>query len=231
MAEIPAAIHRAIEGAAPGTVRTGVTVDAASLRGLLAEARRVVLAVPAWRQATLVADLAPHAASVLAAVRYSPIAVVAVGIRPGGSPPIPEAFGFLRGRGAPARILGATFLSCLSPSSAPPGHALILVYLGGMEDAAVLDRPDDFLADLALRDLSRALGGPVRPDMLDVCRHPRAIPLFSPGHRGRMAQASADLDPLRLRLSGSHVTGVGLDRCASPDAPLRSPLPSGARLG
>jgi oxygen-dependent protoporphyrinogen oxidase len=193
-------------------------------------AREVVLAVPAGAQATLLEKVAPHAAEALAAVRYAPIVVAAVGIPPGGSPPVPEGFGFLRGRGAKARILGATFLSSLAPSAAPEGHRLLQVYLGGTEDPAAVDLPDDFLRDLVLRDLSRALGGPVRPDLFDLWRWPRAIPVFAPGHRGRMARLAADLAPRGIRLLGSHVTGVGLDRCASAGAPRMSEIPEGLAL-
>lgn len=179
------------------------------------QAREVLLAAPAGRQADLLAPFAPQLAEVLAGVRYTPIAVVAVGLPP-GNPPVPEGFGFLRGHRTRARILGATFHSRLSDAVAPPGHDLVLCFLGGSEDPGALERPDDELRDLALHDLGRALGGALRPDLVDVQRWPRAIPLFAPGHRGRMAEVQAALSRWSLRLSGSHITGVGLDACVAP---------------
>ena len=67
------------------------------------------------------------------------------------------------------------------------------------------------------RDLSFALGGRVRPSMLSIHRWPRAIPVLSPGHRSRMAVAQRLLAPLRIRLSGSHGTGVSLDACCATE--------------
>jgi oxygen-dependent protoporphyrinogen oxidase len=178
-------------------------------------AREVVLAVPPPRQAALVRPFAPLAAEALGAVRSTPIAVVTLGLPP-GNPPLPAGFGVLRGRGSGARILGATFASHLGPEVAPPGHGLASVYLGGSEDAAALDLTDQELVATASRDLGRALGGPLAPDLADVHRWPRAIPLFSPGHRGRIAALQAALSRWRLRLSASHVTGVALDACVAP---------------
>lgn len=176
------------------------------------QAREVLLATPAQAQAALIAPFAPHLAETLAGVAYTPIAVVAVGLPP-GNPAVPEGFGFLRGHGARARILGATFHSRLSDAVAPPGHDLVLVFVGGSEDPGALNLSDADLGEVALADLSRALRGRLKPDLVDVHRWPRAIPLFAPGHRGRMAQAQAALSRWNLRLTGSHITGVGVDAC------------------
>ncbi len=181
-------------------------------------AREVLLACPARAQAALVAPFAPGPAEALSGVAAAPIAVVAVGLPP-GNPPVPEAFGFLRGHGARARLLGATFHSRLSDAVAPPGHDLVLAFVGGTEDPDALALGDAELAEVVLRDLSRALGGTLRPDLVDVHRWPAAIPLFSPGHRGRMAAVAAALSRWGVRLGGSHVTGVGVDACVGASTP------------
>jgi oxygen-dependent protoporphyrinogen oxidase len=187
-------------------------VDLTLASGETVAAREVVLATSPARQAALVEGFAPPVAECLDAVRPSPIAIVALGLPP-GNPRVPDAFGFLRGRRSGARVLGATFHSRLTRAVAPEGHELVLVFLGGSEDPGALDLPDDVLVEHAVAGLSQALGGRVTPDMVDVKRWPRAIPLFAPGHRGRMAAAQAALARHRIALSGSHVTGVGLDAC------------------
>jgi oxygen-dependent protoporphyrinogen oxidase len=185
------------------------------------DAREVVLATTAPTQARLLAPLAPHVAETLLAVRSTPLAVVSVGLPP-GDPPLPESFGFLAGHASGARILGATFPSRLSDQVAPPGHGLASVFVGGSERPDALALSDAALAELALSDLSRALGGALHPDLVDVVRYPAAIPLFTPGHRGRMAAAQARLARFGITLSGSHVTGVGLDACCRERGPLVS---------
>lgn len=220
------AFPRAIAQALGDAVRTGAPVTALEARADGARvrcadttyvARHVLLATTADVQARLVAPLSSVAAETLAAVRYVPMVVVAVGLPPGRSPPIPAGFGFLRGHGAKGRILGALFPSCLHPGVAPTGHALLNVFLGGGADPAAIDLADDEVRSIVVRDLSVALGGRVTPDLLDVHRWPRAIPLLSPGHRARIAQAQRLLPP-SVGLSGSHVTGVGVHACAAATA-------------
>lgn len=195
----------------------GDGVDVETGRGDRVRARDLVLATTAREQAALVATRSAEAAEILAAVRYVPMVVAAVGIPPGGSPAIPRGFGFLRGRGTRARILGASFPSVIDPSCAPASHALLTVYLGGGGDPEVLGWDDGRIAGQAEHDLARALGGRVSPDLVSVHRVERAIPMASPGHRARMARAQALLAPHRIRLSGSHVVGVGVAACTEPE--------------
>lgn len=190
-------------------------------------AEEVVLAIPARAQARLLKPFAPEIADLLQAVPYVPIAVAAVGFEASRAPRVPDAFGFLRGRGSKARILGATLNSRLSPHVAPEGHELLTVYFGGSEDPAFLDEADADVRRQVLHDLGAALGGRIHPNVFDIYRWPRGIPLFAPGHRGRMAWAQSGLSEARIRLLGSHVTGVGLDACCAPLTPLRAPLPPG----
>ncbi|MDJ0976711.1 MAG: protoporphyrinogen oxidase [Planctomycetota bacterium] len=188
-------------------------------------AQELVLAIPARAQATLLGPIAPEIADLLNAVPYVAIAVAAVGFEASRGPKVPDAFGFLRGRGSKARILGATLNSRLSPHVAPEGHELMTIYFGGSEDPGFLDESDAEIRRQVLADLADALGGRIHPDVFDIYRWPRGIPLFAPGHRGRMAWAQSQLSERRIRLLGSHVTGVGLDSCCAPLAPLRAPLP------
>lgn len=223
MEALPRALGAALGDAArTGRRVTGLTLDVDVVRvgtddGATHLARRVVLATTAADQARLVAPFSEAAAGVLRAVETVPMMVVAVGIPPGGSPPVPPAFGFLRGAGARGRILGALFHSHFNPAVAPPGHALLNVFVGGGADPAAMELDDDAVRALVERDLATALGGPVRPDVVSIHRWPRAIPVLAPGHRARMADAQRLLPPAIL-LSGSHLTGVGVHACAAATA-------------
>jgi oxygen-dependent protoporphyrinogen oxidase len=189
-------------------------------------AREVVLAVPAWVQAAMLSEHFPEHAEALDAVPYVPITVVAVGFPKDRGPTLPDAFGFLRAPDAKARILGATFFSKLTPDAAPEGQELVDVFVGGSEDPEGAALRDEDLRYTVLRDLGHALGGTIRPTLFDVHRWRRAIPLFAPGHRGRMAALQAALAGSGIRLLGSHATGVSVDHCCAPAAPL-GPLPEG----
>lgn len=186
--------------------------------GTRVRAREVVLATTAPEQARLVASFAPDAAALLSSVRYVPMVVASVGLAPALASKTPSAFGFLRASGAPGRILGAAFASNLNPAVAPAGHALWNVFLGGGADPDAGLLSDDDVRDVVERDLSTVLGTRVELAFISIARWPRAIPVFSIGHRERMARADEILAPNGLRLSGSHVTGVGVHSCAGAGA-------------
>lgn len=210
----------------PGTGdRPAAVIDS---EGHRREAHEVVLALPARAQGALLRAHDPAAFDHLDGVDAVPMAVVSIGWRPGCGPSVPEGFGFLVDRGARLRILGATFRHALHASLAPAGHALLTVYVGGSEDRGIVDLSTSALHDLVLRDLERVLGGRIEPDLVRSHVWPRAIPVFAPGHRGRVAALTARLTEGRLRLAGSHVTGVSLDHCVAPGTPLADPSGHGA---
>lgn len=184
-------------------VRTG---DGASVR-----ARSLVLTTTAPEQARLVAAVSPEASALLQGVRYVPMLVASVGLSVDDARRAPPAFGFLRAPGARGRILGAAFASNLNPGVAPEGHALWNVFLGGDADPDALLLSDEDVLDVIGRDLSVVLGAATRPVFCSIARWSRAIPVFAPGHRARMVRANALLAPHRIAISGSHVTGVGVD--------------------
>ncbi len=233
------AIPRAIAAALGDRVRLGARVAHLSPGGAdqpvrltlddgtTIEANEVTLAVRAYAQAALIEEAHPHVAERLAAVTYVPIAVASVGFPRDRGPAVPAGFGCLRGHGSKARILGATFNAQLNPAVAPEGCELLTCFLGGSEDPGAIELSDDELRRVVLSDLEVALGGPVDPELFHVWRWERAIPLFAPGHRAAMAEAAAELAEGRLRILGSHVTGVSLDDCCRPQAPLRADLPEG----
>ena len=232
---IPAALKKAlgsslrtnaqVQALEPGTDGRAAVVHLAD--GSHVEAQELCLATRAYAQAALLWESHPQWAELLDAVPYVPIAVVAVGFPRGNAPAVPDGFGFLRGHDARVRILGATFNSKLNPAVAPEGCELLTAFLGGSGDPEVMQLSDEDLRKQVLKDLAKTLGGPVRPDMVHLWRWERAIPLFAPGHRARMARAAGALSRARIRLLGSHVTGVSLNDCCAPLAPVAGPLPEG----
>lgn len=194
------------------------SIEVRTADGTRVRAREVVLATTAPEQARLVARFDAEAASLVSGVRSVPMLVACVGLSPVAAQHVPKAFGFLRAPGAPGRILGAAFASHLNPAVAPLDHALMNVFLGGGGDPDALLLSDDDVRDVVERDLSRALSTRVRLVYLSIVRWTRAIPVLSIGHRARMERGNALLAPHRIRLSGSHITGVGVHACTRAPA-------------
>jgi oxygen-dependent protoporphyrinogen oxidase len=193
-------------------------------------ARALVLAAPAPESAALLRPLEAQAAALLAAIRYAPIASIALGVDPAGARPGVRGFGFLVPAEEPARLLGCLFMSRLFPGRAPPGRELLACLLGGLRRPELLEEPDDVLVARAREDVARflRLRGEVRG--LGVARWPRAVPQPDREHPRRLSALRARLAALPpLALAGAHLEGVSVSESAASG--LRAAAELQARLG
>src|SRR3970282_830674 len=88
-------------------------------------ADQVVLALPAWAAAGLVAGAAPELGTLLGSLYYAPVAVVHLGYDRADVPHPLDGFGFLVAPGEQLRMLGCVFDSVLWPGRAPEGRVLL----------------------------------------------------------------------------------------------------------
>ena len=183
-------------------------------------AREVALDLPPHEQARLLAAHAPHHADVLRAVSTVEVTEVTVEVGPDVLPPIA---GFVRGMDVRARMQSALFLAHLAPARYAPGFVEV-----STEAAAIEAVEAEALGRIALAELARALGRPVRGRFVgtESTRRVRA----EPGHRRRMAQLAADLGGHGILLLGASGLGDDLDRLAVAGVPLAGPLPEGVTI-
>ena len=163
-------------------------------------ARAVVVAVPAYAAASLVAPLAPEAAAALAAIEYPPVATVACCYRRDDVAHPLDGFGFLAPRKESPPILGCLFSSSMFAGRAAASQVLLTAFVGGVRSGPLATKAEDEIA----ADVTAALGhylGARRPLWQVVTRWPRAIPQYNLGHRDRIAaceRAEAALPGLRF---------------------------------
>jgi protoporphyrinogen/coproporphyrinogen III oxidase len=207
-----------------GALRTGITVhrlerrdDGVTLSCAGAgsvRARRVILAVPAFVAAELVAPHDAGAAALFRTVRYLSSAAVAVAYRRDAVTHPLSGSGFVVPRVEPGcSLLAASWISSKWPGRAPAGWALLRAFVGGARDPDVLAAPDETLVRRVHDDLARihAISGP--PALARVYRWPRANPQLEPGHLARMAEADTRL----ARFGDVFVTGAGYRGVGLPD--------------
>jgi oxygen-dependent protoporphyrinogen oxidase len=177
-------------------------------------AAAVILAGEAPRMAPLVRPHDPALAAGLEGVRYASSAVVTLGYaRAAVAHPL-DAFGLLVPRIERRPALAITFSSVKYPGRAPPGAALLRVFLGGALDEAVLGRDDAELLALARQEVGDLLGASGAPLIARVVRHSRAMPQYEVGHLERVAGLEARAAALPgLFLAGAAYRGVGLADC------------------
>lgn len=213
---LPRALARSLGGAfrpetgvralTPEGGRWGVETGSGRL-----EAERVILAVPAWAAAPLVAPFDPEAAAALAAIPHPPLAVLHLSWPEAALRRPLRGFGHLVVPDAARRILGAVWSSSLFPGRAPGGRVLLTVFLGGTRDPGAPELADAALVSLAARDLEAEGLVAGEPLLVLLTRFERAIPQYELGHGDRLrALAEAEARWPGLRFAGNYRGGVSV---------------------
>ena len=111
-------------------------------------------------------------------------------------------------------ILAVSFLSVKFPRRAPAGTVLMRVFVGGATQPELFDLDDDAIEALVRDELGDLLGASGDPLLIEVGRHPRAMPQYTLGHLDRVAAIRRRLarHP-RLILAGNAFDGVGIPDC------------------
>jgi len=179
----------------------------------MAEADRVILALPAAALATLrITGRQPLDA--LANIHHPPVASLFLGFRREDVDHPLDGFGLL----APARerrvLLGAIFSSTLFPRRAPEDHVAITVLAGGTRQPELARLPPAALLETVLPDLCELLGVRDAPVLTRYAFWPRAIPQYTLGY-GRFIDAMATTESAHRGLFiGGHVRdGISLGAC------------------
>ena len=206
-------------------VRTGARVAgiARSTRGFelqlanggTLEAQGVILTVPAFGAAAILAQLSPRAAAQLATIQYASVASVTL-VYPEGSWTPPEGTsGLLVSRAARATLAACSWTSHKWPDTAPADGSLVMRCFAGRSGAdPVLQAPDDELARRLAANLSAALGLDASPLRWRVTRWERGLPQYAVGHLERVAAAERALEAHPgVALAGAGYRGSGLPDC------------------
>jgi oxygen-dependent protoporphyrinogen oxidase len=174
----------------------------------------VVLAVPAFAAADLLADLEPPLAAALRGIRYVTSATVSLAYRRDKFNHPLNGFGFVVPAPEKRRILACTWTSTKFPHRSPPDHVLLRCFIGGARDEALAEQNDAALEAMAREELRDLLGVTATPALTRVYRWPRGNPQYDVGHLDRVAEmeALAARHP-GLFLTGSAFRGIGLPDC------------------
>ncbi len=222
---LPAAVAQA-SGA---SIRTGVVVRelARTPKGwrltvgptsrpeeILADA--VILAVPAAGAARLLRAEVPVAASELAQVRSASMAVLALAFAATSFPTPPVGSGFLVPPIDGRTVKAVTFSSSKWGwyAAEAPGVVVVRASVGRLGEEEVLQRDDADVVDLALADLTDALGVTAPPLDARLTRWGGGLPQYAVGHRARVdrVRAAVAAQP-GLAVCGAAYDGVGVAAC------------------
>jgi len=174
----------------------------------------VILALPSYRAAGLVAGLSQPLSEALAAIPYAPISVVCEGYQRSMVRRDLDGFGFLAPPKERIRILGSIWTSSIFEDRAPDGCVQFRTMIGGDGDHESMQLSDDELIAAVRRDLDGIVGLDGPPELVRVYRWRHGIPQFKVGHGEIMATIEAQLRRLRnIHITGNAYYGIGLNDC------------------
>ena len=199
-----------------GTPVAGVLADGAAYRVLTVRgeerADRVVLSATAPAAAQMLRELDPELAKGLAAIEYSPIAVVGFGYRDLQRPL--DGFGLLTTTASGLPILGVLWDSSIFPDRAPVGGKSLRVMIGGQRDPQRVQQDEAGLIATAREGVRLAMGLDAEPDVSFVQRWDQGIPNYPLGHLQTVAAlfARAGRHP-GLFLNCNAYRGIAMNDC------------------
>jgi len=172
----------------------------------------IVLATQAHAAARIIADMAPALAQKLAAIEYSPVAVVGFGWHELDHPL--DGFGLLTTTKARLPVLGVLWDSSIFPDRVPPGGKSVRIMIGGQRNPELVDQDEAGLIATALEGLRITTGIDKPPDVRFVQRWDRGIPSYRVGHIPAVDQIFSDLQSFPgLKLGGNAYRGIAMNDC------------------
>lgn len=176
------------------------------------QADAVILAIPSYLAADLVADFAPDAAADLNQIRYVSTGTVSFGFRAADVPNLLPGFGVVVPRSEERPINAVTISSTKFNHRAPAGHILLRVFFGGSRSPGSMKLDDATLLATVRGELASLLDIHAEPVLQRIYRWPRANPQYDVGHLDRLTRLEAALPP-GVFVTGSPYRGVGLPDC------------------
>lgn len=168
----------------------------------------VVLAVPAPQLAHLLAETAPGVASAAGRIPVASSVVVALAVAVETA--LPDLSGVLVASGESLHVKAITLSSRKWGNSG--GVELLRCSFGRFGEDVATTAGDDELVSWAVEDVRAVFGVDIDPVDAHVQRWIDAMPQYSPGHAGIVAQMR-DALPASLALAGNYLHGIGVPAC------------------
>jgi len=207
----------------PGALRLRTRVDVLAHEGgrwqVLADgtpvgADAVIVGIPAYAAARLLAPLDTALARELEAIDYASAATVTLGYRQADVRAGLRGFGFVVPHVEGRPLIACTYSSRKYAGRAPEGFELLRAYVGGTRRPELVERSDDDLVQTVRGELRALAAITAEPVLTRVARQRRAMPQYAVGHLERVAAIERRLDAWpALQLAGAAYRGVGIPDC------------------
>jgi oxygen-dependent protoporphyrinogen oxidase len=147
-------------------------------------------------------------------VPYSSSMTVALGFDTADFAKPPVGFGFLVPKKERRRLVACTWVGTKFPNRVPEGKIVARCFLGGMDDAGVLDESDEAIVAAVTAELQEIAGFTATPRFSRIFRWPRSMAQYPVGHQKRMAELESRVAAIPgLHLAGNAYQGIGIPDC------------------
>lgn len=177
-------------------------------------ARRLILATPAYTSAALLTPIDTAIADALKTVDYSPVAVVFHGYAKKQIEHPLDGFGFLVPAIENRKVLGSIWSSTKFLNRAPDGHVALTTFIGGERQPELLQNDEDTLFKIVENELHELIGVTGQPVSRKIRILPKAIPQFGLQHKTILETINAfEAGHRQIRIAGNFLRGVGVADC------------------
>jgi oxygen-dependent protoporphyrinogen oxidase len=177
-------------------------------------AEHLVLAVPAYVAASLLAPTAQQTSSLLHAIEYAPICVVCSAYAGSQITNGLDGFGFMVPRREGLHTISTFWNSSLFSNRAPAGSVLLTSFAGRDANDALYTMPDQASAQTIESENAKILGISGEPLDRVVWKDSYALPQYNVGHVRLVSQITESLRTRpNLHLAGNFLTGRSIGDC------------------
>lgn len=175
--------------------------------------RALILAVPAFITAELIAPFGPRAAESCRAIPYVSSASVTLCYHRAAVSHALAGTGFVVPPGEDMPLMAVSWVTSKWDGRAPADIVMLRAFAGGVWDASRVDESDDSLVRMSHDALAPLLGLSSAPVFSKVYRWRRAGPQYLVNHHQRVREVDEDVGAWR----GLFVTGCGFRGIGIPD--------------
>ena len=174
----------------------------------------VIVSVPAFAAASMLAEQDASLARELEAIEYASSAIVNLAYRPDQITREISGFGFVVPAIEGRTTLACTFMNRKWEGRAPEETVLLRAFVGGALAPQNVDLEDGALVDAVTRDLAELVGVRGEPRMSSVTRWRQSMPQYHVGHLPRVDRIEAAVSAWQgLELAGNAYRGTGIPDC------------------
>ena len=178
------------------------------------EADLVCIALPASRAAAIIKSASPIISGLLGSISYSSSITVNLAFRQEQINHPLDGMGFVVPAIERKSILACSFSSVKFDNRAPEDIILLRAFVDLAQARNMIDRSEQQIIELVLRDLNTLLGVKGNPINVLISKYDNAIAQYYLGHLDRVRQIESEIAQLPgLAFAGNAFHGVGIPAC------------------